>query len=331
MAAEYSRELSAKTRRGKRRQALRGFAQGSVAPFGFRRCVMSQDGGPGPTLAKGERKNRLDQDVGYTWGTSDEVATIRLIFKLYVHGRLKPGKIAIHLNSKGKRWKDGSLWTNRRVSQVLRCELVVGDLAFNKTRVTLEEGVTFLAPDQWMRRTVLKPMISRKLFRTAQQRMAALASPSIRSSRFERTEAEMLSDLERLIAKHGRLSISIIDASYETLNSCAYRLRFGSMAETYARIGHPEGWPQPLRNGCDQRATRRDIVDGLRRLHRATGQVSLRAIANDRRLPSVAYIRHKFGSTAAAFEAAGVPRPYPRKTHAWRKAAVADPRPPAFS
>jgi DNA invertase Pin-like site-specific DNA recombinase len=63
MAAEYSRELSAKVAAGQRRMAERGFRVGSHAGYGLRRMVVDKAGAPRSILAQGERKCLSDDRV----------------------------------------------------------------------------------------------------------------------------------------------------------------------------------------------------------------------------------------------------------------------------
>jgi len=59
MAGEYSRELSVKVRRAKRRAALAGTALGGTCPYGFSRQVVNPDGSLGKVLDRGERSRAL--------------------------------------------------------------------------------------------------------------------------------------------------------------------------------------------------------------------------------------------------------------------------------
>src|SRR5579862_9626913 len=57
MAAEYSRELSAKVFAGQCRLTELGFRQGGTAGYGFRRLLIDQDGNPKCVLRRGEDKS----------------------------------------------------------------------------------------------------------------------------------------------------------------------------------------------------------------------------------------------------------------------------------
>jgi hypothetical protein len=57
MAAEYSRELSAKVYSGQSRVVAQGFRGGGIAGYGLRRMLVSSDGRRKQILYANERKN----------------------------------------------------------------------------------------------------------------------------------------------------------------------------------------------------------------------------------------------------------------------------------
>lgn len=299
MAGEYSRELSDKVRVGKRRQALRGCAQGGDAPFGFRRAAFAANGAQLNILAPGERTCRRDDVVRYVWGPREEVAAVREVFRLYVHESLSPTEIGRRLNVLGQPWKNGGPWKDINVVHLLTNEIVTGVQAFNKSSTYLGTRTCMHPSDAWVRRRVCPPMVSASLFRAAQARRAALCGRA-------RTDAEMLDGLRSLLARRGRLSTYLIEADPLLLNCHAYRSRFGSMEAAYRLIGYDYRAHLERHGPRTLPKTPEEVLHGLRRLWLEEGRLGRRFIYADRRLPSVNYIRKMFGSLKAAYLAAGL-------------------------
>lgn len=299
MAGEYSRDLSDKVRIGKRRQALRGCAQGGDAPYGFRRASFDENGIQLRVLAPGERTSRRDEVVRYVWGPRTEVATVREVFRLYVHESLSPTEIARRLNERGQAWKHGGPWKDINVVHLLNNEIVTGVQAFNKSSTYLGKRTANHPVETWVRRRICPPMVSAQLFSAAKARRAALQGRA-------RTDDEMLEGLRRLLARRGRLSSYLIEAAPDLLNCHSYRSRFGSIKAAYGLIGYDyrahllRNTPRTLPKTPDE------ILEGLRRLSREQQRLGRRLIYEDRRLPSVNYIRKTFGSLKAAYRAAGL-------------------------
>jgi DNA invertase Pin-like site-specific DNA recombinase len=101
MAAEYSRELSIKVFTGQTRLARLGYKLGGPAGYGFRRLLIDQNGVPKCTLANGEWKSIATDRVSLVLGPPDEVATVRMIFQLFVQERKPERAIARILNGRG--------------------------------------------------------------------------------------------------------------------------------------------------------------------------------------------------------------------------------------
>jgi hypothetical protein len=52
------------------------------------------------------------------------------------------------------------------------------------------------------------------------------------------TDEELLDELRQLLARRGKLTMSLIEASQVTRSPNAYIRRFGSLTAAYARIGY---------------------------------------------------------------------------------------------
>jgi DNA invertase Pin-like site-specific DNA recombinase len=80
MAAEYSRELSAKVHAGACRYARLGFKLGGRVGYALRRELVDETLRPKGIMKNGERKYLMTDHVRLRPGTTDEVAVVRWIF-----------------------------------------------------------------------------------------------------------------------------------------------------------------------------------------------------------------------------------------------------------
>src|SRR5215213_430842 len=87
MAAEFSRELSAKVLAGSFQLARRGFKMGGPAAYGLQRRVVDDGCGPKGILKAGERKFLITDHVKLIPGTPDQIEIVRWIFNEYLRGK----------------------------------------------------------------------------------------------------------------------------------------------------------------------------------------------------------------------------------------------------
>jgi DNA invertase Pin-like site-specific DNA recombinase len=118
MAAEYSRELSARTYGGLRRAAQEGFRLGSTPGYGFRRMLFSADGRPKQILRDGEEKSLATDRVKLVLGPPEEVRIVRMIFRMLLQERLRPSEIVRELSRRGITYY-GRSWSFYAVKHVL--------------------------------------------------------------------------------------------------------------------------------------------------------------------------------------------------------------------
>ncbi len=84
MAAEYSRDLSAKVHAGASRFARLGFKPGGRVGYALRRQLMDEKLQPKAALKNGERKYLVTDHVRLLPGTADEVAVAGCIFEQFL-------------------------------------------------------------------------------------------------------------------------------------------------------------------------------------------------------------------------------------------------------
>ncbi|HTA42454.1 MAG TPA: recombinase family protein [Bryobacteraceae bacterium] len=230
MAAEYSRELSAKVSQGNQRIAQLGYRLGGLAGLGLRRAAVDPSGSRRIVLQDGERKGVKTDRITLIHGPREEVRTIRKIFKLFVDDGYAEKTIAAYLNERRILTKAGNAWSRETIRQILTNPKYAGDLAYNRTVTRMGSSPITNPREKW---TYLpdrfRPIISRDTWDRAQTicktRMAYL------------DEDEMLARLRALLSKHGRLSYELIDAEPGMPAAQTYQKRFGSINEAYRRIG----------------------------------------------------------------------------------------------
>lgn len=304
MAGEYSRELSEKVRAGRRRQAASGFNLGGVPPYGFRRQIVNADGSAGDLLTTGHRTSQPGQRVQRVPGPPEELRTIRSIFRWFVDDQMKMTEIAKKLNSNGKAWTDGTLWTAARVREVIGCELVIGRQIVGRTYYRF--GKTGKNdPAEWLTVQLFKPVVSIRRFEAAQRQRRAFYG------RRRYTDQELLAHLKMLAAEHGRLTPTII-RDHAPASLSVYQKRFGSFITAYELAGFKRGRARRIWDDDGNVLSDEALLARLKEHFVRTGNIGGRAIDNDPGLPSCVYVMSRFGSLPAAYAAAGIPYPRPR-------------------
>lgn len=243
MAADFSRELSAKSRRSHLYWAAAGYKMGGVPGYGLRRRLIGEDGRPRGLLGPGEHKALQGERVVLEPGPPQEVETVRRIFRLYLEDGLTLKALADRLNAEGVAGEDGRPWGDWSVGQVLGNEKYVGDYVFGRTARTLDGGRVRSPPGQVVRRRdALPALVSREVF--------AAARALRRRRRLFLGEAEMLAGAAALLATEGRLTQRGLDAAPDLPTQQTYRLHFGALPRLHARLGAYPPPPARLLPGC---------------------------------------------------------------------------------
>lgn len=309
MAAEYSRELSAKTGRAKRGLQALGFWAGGPPGYGFRRLAVTRARAPHAQMERGEHKALRGHRTILVHGPPHEVETVRRIYRDFLRG-LRIRCIAERLNAEGVATEDGGPWTAQRVRQVLTSEKYAGVIVGQKT-----EGM-FAArrprrPADWLRvEGAVAPIVSRATFDTVQ---AQFRRPKARGM----SDEALLAELRQVLADHGELSSALIDRHPAAHCTDVYKKRFGGALNAYRLAGF-----QPTRRqlAAHARAMKHrpwafrpypatlDPDETWRRLERhfaERGYVSCHTIEDDPELPSAEWYRRRFGSMAEIYRRLG--------------------------
>jgi DNA invertase Pin-like site-specific DNA recombinase len=230
MAAEYSRELSAKVFAGSCRFARMGFQLGGPAVYGLRRVVVDEKRETKGLLAQGDRKFLQTDHVRLQPGDDNEIAIVRWIFKRFLE--LKSEKaIALELNQRGVPAKRGVLWSGPLITRILKNEKYIGNVVYNRRSGKLQTRHTFNPPEMWIRSEgSIEAIVEADVF--------VSANKIIQERRIDLSEQQMLARLRQTLMKEGRLSAAIINKTIGLPCHKTYVERFGTIRKAYQLIGY---------------------------------------------------------------------------------------------
>lgn len=262
MAGEFSRDLSDRVFSAQCRLAAMGFKMGGAATYGLRRLLIDQQGNPRVILKHREYKISGTDRVTLIPGPPDEVATVKRIFRWSAHGGLSDKQIATRLNDQGVASVTGGVWTREIVRRLLMSEVYIGTAVYNRRSSRLDHRSYAVPEDQWVRKAkAFTPLIDRATFNKAQ---------SVRCNRRVNrlSDAELLDQLRRILAEHGRLCSRLIMATTGP-DTQTYQKRFGSLDAAYRKVGYFQRHLGPAPESPslveEARTFARRVANGLRR------------------------------------------------------------------
>jgi DNA invertase Pin-like site-specific DNA recombinase len=236
MAAEYSRELSAKVFAGQSRLTELGFRQGGTAGYGLRRLLVDESGKPKLILEPGQRKSIATDRIILIPGPKEEIEIVNEIFRLYAIERFSPEKIAKTLNERGIPCEGRRPWTRYIIRRMVTNPKYIGANVSNRLSAKLRGRRVNNPPNMWIRRDhAFQGIVDPDLYRKTE------AEADTRSRSY--TDEELLDLLRQLLRKRGKLSERLIKATPHMPCGQVYAARFGGLAEAYRRVGY-----KPYRN-----------------------------------------------------------------------------------
>jgi DNA invertase Pin-like site-specific DNA recombinase len=247
MAAEYSRELSAKVHAGLCRFASLGFKPGGRPGYALLRELVDEKLQPKGILKNGDRKYLTTDHVRLRPGSADEVAVVKWIFQRFLMVRSETA-IASELNLKGIPTGAGVPWNRAHVGRLLRNENYIGNLIYNRRSRKLREKNVNNSPDLWIKSEgCVESIVEQSIFLNAKK--------IIEERRVDLTEEEMLARLRRTLMKKRRLSPAIINETVGLPCAATYMTHFGSLRNAYRLIGYKS------KRDCDYIESRRTWAD----------------------------------------------------------------------
>jgi hypothetical protein len=155
---------------------------------------------------------------------------VKWIFEQYLRDRSQ-ASVARELNRRGILTNRGGPWRKNSISALLHNEAYIGNFIYNRDTEKLGSKRTRNPKDRWVRSEgAIEPIIEREIFLRAKKTME--------ERRICISDEEMLIRLRKLLAKKGKLSATIIDASPNVPSVSAYLLHFGTLRNVYRLIAY---------------------------------------------------------------------------------------------
>ena len=150
-ASDYCRQLSQKVWVGQCNLVTKGFRQGGVAGYGFRRMLLDETGNPKQELTMGQRKSLLTERVILIPGPEEECQIVLWMYDQFIAG-ISETEIATQLNARGVNTNFGRQWTRGTVCEVLTNEKYVGNNLFNRTSGKMKSKAKPNPESEWVRK-----------------------------------------------------------------------------------------------------------------------------------------------------------------------------------
>lgn len=258
MAAEYSRELSAKCFSGQKHLAELGFRVGGQAGYGLRRMMISVSGKQKKVLDGGEYKSLTTDRIVLVPGPKEEVDCVRAIFEMVLLKHLGPSQIARELNERCIPYRHGKQWKHYAVHNILCNAKYTGCNIWNRTSRRLQGADIRNPQEQWvMRANAFLPIIDQHTYDRVQRFLR-------RQSRW--SDKELIRKLHALCAKNGRITEKLVKDTPGMPSIATYHRRLGCFRHIYSLVGYDT--PLSTFDRSDQRictyALRDAIIDTLK-------------------------------------------------------------------
>jgi DNA invertase Pin-like site-specific DNA recombinase len=231
MAGEYSRELGVRIFAAQKRLAALGYRQGGQAGYGLRRLLVSPDGKPKQSLAKGERKSIADDRVVQIPGPADEIACVHEIYRLFLEEKMSFTAIASELDRREIRYPNRTTWNPWAVRNILTHPKYVGLNVYGRSSMRLNTPKLELPRSEWtICSGAFQPIIDPAKYEQVQNVIASYTR--------NRTNSHLLEDLKSILAKEGKLNSYSIRAQRGAASLTTYVSRFGSISGAIRQAGY---------------------------------------------------------------------------------------------
>lgn len=231
MAAEFSRELSAKVFAGQCRSVSKGHYVGSSPGYGLRRFVVDDRGRSRMAMSVGDRKALTTDRTILVPGPPDEVSVIKDIYSMFLDQRCSVNEITRVLNRRKISNASGRKWKPVAVREILANPKYMGSSVFGRTARKLNSKSIKRPRSDWIVCDgAFEAIIPSERFREAQHQLVENARAY--------SEREMLDSLTAVWCREGRLNAVVVgDDRYSPCVNC-YKEHFGGLVPAYRRIGY---------------------------------------------------------------------------------------------
>ncbi|MBR1329871.1 recombinase family protein [Bradyrhizobium ottawaense] len=268
MAAEDSRDKSAKVFAGHCRIVGLGYRVGGRPGFALRRELIDATGNSRGFLQRGEQKALHTDRVLLRAGSNDEIAIVRWIFESFICGKGETD-IARELNARGAVNHCGVPWNPQMIGRILRNENYIGNTVYYRTSSYLRQRRVINGKAKWIRKEgALEQIVPRSVFDDAQRIIERRVRQHLSSDL-------LLKKLRVLQLRLGTLSADAINRAKGMPCASIYERRFGSLRNAYELIGFA---PPGDYSYIDTRGERLSLVQQLAvgigaRVHGADSQL----------------------------------------------------------
>jgi DNA invertase Pin-like site-specific DNA recombinase len=308
MAAEYSRDLSAKISRAQRILLADGYWAGGRIPLGYRPILIRRDGTP--VISPRDDCWRKQQGVRtkLTLGPDSEVELVRRIFRLYLRKNGTFTTVSRRLDRDPALIESLGAWSPKRVADTLRNEVYVGRLIGGRRIKAVGETWGSPAPrDQWIVAEGAVPaIVSEQTFNAARKKRLKRAGPILRSDALldlQRIAAEYGDVSQRMIRIHGQWSVGVYTRIFGSITAIRELMQI-PIPEKYAHLAAAIQASNRARREACLTYTDEQLRDALRTALHRYGRLSEQTL-NAMGTPNTCTFRRRFGSMEAAYKQVG--------------------------
>jgi hypothetical protein len=188
---------------------------------------------PVQILKPGQRKSIQNQRVTLTPGDKKEQAIIKKIFHDFVYERKTLKKIVEQLNNRSVPSRGGGQWSRSGVISILKNELYIGTMVYNRTVSRLQARTKKNPKDAWIRtEDAFEAVVDKDIFYRAQKIMERQEEERKRLYSRE----DMIEKLKDLYQIYGVIRAKQIAARKEMLSVHAYTREFSSLDMAYQNM-----------------------------------------------------------------------------------------------
>lgn len=238
MAAEFSRELSIKTRAGLRAAVLAGFQMGSPPALGFRKVAVSKADRSVRNLDASQRRISNLEHVRWVHAPKQELDLVRRIFETYAYSAMSVEDVAEKFRKEGVVGRTGRPLTREMLDTLFHSEALKGEYVWNRWDYVPHKRRRRRDDERLLRIPgFVQPIVSAELFDAVQSKL--------RNSHRRYTKEDLLVRLRAALQVKPKLRVSdLLDFGCPTKRTLEWA--FGSVRTAWAAAGaeYPEKWTE---------------------------------------------------------------------------------------
>ncbi len=306
MAAEFSREASARLSKAKMVLRNRSYWTGGLPGYGYRRAIVNSDGAVVRVCDNLERASSAHCHTRLVLGPSHEVETVRGIFRDFLLADGTYTSVTRALNADGVAAELGMRWSLARVRQILTNTKYCGRLVQGKRRQRLGGPNEPVDPRFWVTSPDACPaIVSNELFGAVQTKIAANC--------LRPTKEEIVEDLQRVALERGKLSDRVV-RDHCRFGHVAIKRAFGGLKGAYEAAGYVQTASQKACADRIESAPKRvpvskyetvELLDMLRKVWKQHGRLNTHLIDATPGIPGPSTFTRRFGTISDAYIAIG--------------------------